>query len=285
LWIDGTYGYRQNLVPLLEQYNVDICFSGHTHEYERGYLNDVFYVITGGGSWLDIGEPLIYDWPHMTVGGYHDFGLNVSSGLVNEYIRVDVTDKGFTANMIPFYPNGTIMPEITDTFSLNNYRINLEVGWNLLTISIENYRMASQIAGNISGCLSISGWDAINQTYKTYIVGGPPSFDFLLEDGLGYFVDVTNSCFFNYSGMPIENVSIQLKIGWNLIGWYHDYNTLASSISENISGCISVSSWDSINQTYKTFIVGGPPSFDFIINQNMGLFVDVSEESYWYGNG
>jgi predicted phosphodiesterase len=117
-WIDGEEEFRERLVPLLEQYGVDACFSGHTHEYERGHLNNVYYCITGGGSWLDIGEPLICDWPHMTVGGCHDLGPNVEGGLVNEYVRVDVTSSGFTATMIPFYSDGTRRTDVTDAFGV-----------------------------------------------------------------------------------------------------------------------------------------------------------------------
>jgi hypothetical protein len=51
----------QNLVPLFEQYNVDIVFSGHWHDYERMYplksgrvssvdAGGVVYMVTGGGG-------------------------------------------------------------------------------------------------------------------------------------------------------------------------------------------------------------------------------------------
>jgi hypothetical protein len=46
-----------------------------------------------------------------------------------------------------------------------------------------------------------------------------------------------------------------------------------------------VSKWDSVNQTYQTYIVGGPPVFDFDIHCGMGLFVDVAVESTWLGQG
>jgi hypothetical protein len=38
-------------------------------------------------------------------------------------------------------------------------------------------------------------------------------------------------------------------------------------------------------QTFKTFIVGGPPSFDFTVTPGMGLFVLVNQTSVWYGEG
>jgi hypothetical protein len=161
----------------------------------------------------------------------------------------------------------------------------LNIGWNLITVPIPNTMMASDLASNISDCLSISGWDAVNQTYQTFIVGGPPSFDFALTDGQGYFADISDVALFYFDGEILSNVNISLKVGWNLIGWYHDYVTTASSIAENITGCLSISGWDSEIQTYKTYIVGGPPSFDFTVSINMGLFADVDVESTWQGEG
>jgi PKD repeat protein len=189
--------------------------------------------------------------------------------VLDDYDAVNILCKSLSVN-----PSGTI-----------NVNITLKSGWNLITISVKNVMWASDLAENISGCLSVSGWDNFNQTYKTYIVGGPPSFDFQLMDGLGYFVDVTGNTSFISAGLAINVINVSLNIGWNLIGWYHDTNTLASSIAENITSCLSVSGWDSTNQTYKTFIFGGPPSFDFMVSLGMGLFVDVTQQSYWYGEG
>ena len=60
--------YRENYKrAMMEKYGVDVCFSGHMHGYERGDLNGVYYCVTGGGSGLDIPEPLVREWPHMTV--------------------------------------------------------------------------------------------------------------------------------------------------------------------------------------------------------------------------
>ncbi len=118
IWIDGESTMRAQLVPLLERYGVDAVFSGHTHEYERGYLNGVYYCITGGGSWLDIDEPVVKDWPHMTVGGAQDIP-GYEHGLVNEYVRVAVGEDSWKAETIAFKPDGTEIGVI-DTFSSDN---------------------------------------------------------------------------------------------------------------------------------------------------------------------
>lgn len=115
-WIDGDEFYRDNLVSLLEKYGVDACFSGHMHGYERGFLNGVYYCVTGGGSWLDLPEPLVYDWPHMTVGGYQDLAPGIDGSPVNEYVRVTVDEFGFKAVMVAFNPDGSIMSGMTESF-------------------------------------------------------------------------------------------------------------------------------------------------------------------------
>ncbi|MGQ9589055.1 MAG: metallophosphoesterase [Planctomycetota bacterium] len=117
IWIDGDAWLRAHLVPLLEEYGVDACFSGHTHEYERGDLRGTTYVVTGGGSWLDFPEPYTVDWPHMTVGGYHDLGSGIEKGLVNEYVRVRVEGDRATVEMHAFYPDGTYRG-VLDAFAI-----------------------------------------------------------------------------------------------------------------------------------------------------------------------
>ena len=60
---------------------------------------------------------------------------------------------------------------------------------------------------------------------------------------------------------------------------------LAAVIGENITGCELISWFDSEFQTYRSYIVGGPPGFDFPITTGMGIFLVVNEESIWYGEG
>lgn len=114
LWIDGSELLRDKMVPLLEEHGIDAVFSGHTHEYERGYKDHVHYVITGGGSWLDLEEPVVKDWDHMFVGGAQDLA-EFRHGLVNEYVRVDVGMDSWTGRMHAFKPNGTYIG-VRDTF-------------------------------------------------------------------------------------------------------------------------------------------------------------------------
>ena len=131
-WIDGDQALRSNLVPLLERYDVAICFSGHTHEYERGELNHVHYVVTGGGSWLDHPEPVVRDWEHMFVGGAHDVdGMwarqssrgvlgppqPIVGGLFNEYALVSIRDSYLKLEAQAFNADGSEIG-VLDSFEI-----------------------------------------------------------------------------------------------------------------------------------------------------------------------
>lgn len=41
---------QTNLVPLLDELDVDIAITGHDHSYEHLYLDDIHYIVTGGGG-------------------------------------------------------------------------------------------------------------------------------------------------------------------------------------------------------------------------------------------
>ncbi|MBN1478373.1 metallophosphoesterase [Candidatus Sumerlaeota bacterium] len=62
---DGELAVRQHLWPVLRDAGVDILLMGHTHDYERGTLDGVVHVITGGG-----GAPLdhfVQNWDFFEV--------------------------------------------------------------------------------------------------------------------------------------------------------------------------------------------------------------------------
>jgi hypothetical protein len=76
-YYDGEPELREHLVPLMEEFGVDLCVSGHAHTYERGLPhppydpatgegNTVAYLITGGGgSGLD--NRKYHEWPQIDI--------------------------------------------------------------------------------------------------------------------------------------------------------------------------------------------------------------------------
>jgi len=229
--------------------------------------------ITGPAGFIGVNESMIH-------GEQDNFYYNQNYSIVGNYSyyiwAADTLGHSVKSSIFTF----TIVDD-----SYLSLEIPMHPGWNLMTVPIQNGWYASHLAYNISSSNSISRWDPALQTYDTYIVGGPPSFDFEIQDGYGYFIDVDESSILTMIGLDITDVEVSLKTGWNLIGWYKESSTTASSIAENITGCTSISCWDPALQTYDTYIVGGPPSFDFEVTCGMGMFVDVSTDSIWHGEG
>ena len=59
----GNENARDYWVSLFEQYDVDMVVAGHYHTYQRGSLNDIMYVVVGGGgSTLLAEERNVWDW-------------------------------------------------------------------------------------------------------------------------------------------------------------------------------------------------------------------------------
>jgi hypothetical protein len=92
-WTEGWIGYegepavRQFIVPLMEQYGVDVYFNGHTHDFERGLLNGVTsYIIGGAAGGLD---SWARDVPHITV-----------YNAIHHFVRVDVDGPTMTITAI-----------------------------------------------------------------------------------------------------------------------------------------------------------------------------------------
>lgn len=101
----GEEKVRQHLQPLFEEYDVDMVFNGHTHGYERGKLNGVNYVISGGGGGgLDT---YARDWPHISV-----------SEEKHNYTKVEIDDNSLTLKAIDIDGNEfdkiEIVKNITD---------------------------------------------------------------------------------------------------------------------------------------------------------------------------
>jgi len=75
--------------------------------------------------------------------------------------------------------------------------------------------------------------------------------------------------------MHRADTDMGLVSGWNLIGICSNETRWASSLASGIDGCSIVSCFDSSQQSYTSFFVGGPDSFDFPLARGMGVFVLV----------
>lgn len=96
-WCQGhseSANVQNYLVPLFEQYGVDMVFYGHSHVYERYVNNGVQYVLSGGG-----GAPGHYDrtdqdtTPPVRVAGLFCDATDTDKHLQSSIMDVDVPNR------------------------------------------------------------------------------------------------------------------------------------------------------------------------------------------------
>ena len=98
----GDERVQNHLVPIYEEFDVDMVMNGHTHSYERGEKEHVHYLVSGGGGGgLD---DFFVDYDHITF-----------SDMVHHFTRIDVNDDQLTVTAID--ENGRQV----DRFVVNKY--------------------------------------------------------------------------------------------------------------------------------------------------------------------
>ena len=162
-----------------------------------------------------------------------------------------------------------------------SYTQSLAQGWNLITVPVQHEFTAELLGVSITLCDAIAEWNASLQDYITHPVGSPIQ-DFDIEDGVSYFVHVTNNSEFTVVGAPIDNISVEIMPGWNLLGWVRTPTVSAEQFGNEIPGSDIVMRWSTTLQEYVPHLMGTPLN-NFGVTHGMGLFVHTTHASTWDG--
>jgi len=96
----GNEDMRTDLVPYFEQYNVDFVLNGHSHCYQRGEMNGVKYIISGGAGSSLIDANTNSNSPNLDTEIY-----------TNQYVRFNIT--GDTATYVSVDRNDVVIDSVT----------------------------------------------------------------------------------------------------------------------------------------------------------------------------
>jgi hypothetical protein len=130
---------------------------------------------------------------------------------------------------------------------------------------------------------SVWTYDA-NPGWRRYVVGGP---DFLndlttMESGKGYWVDMNSAAMLTITGYTVTNTAIQLRQGWNLVGYNPqvecDRDTAIASI---VNECASIWTYDGTQ--WLRWVADGPPFLNNLtqLEPGCGYWINVSADCVW----
>ena len=105
---EGDEDMRTDLVPEFERYGVDFVVNGHSHCYQRGSLNGVQYLVTGGAGASTLDANTNSSAPNLSVEIYE-----------NHYVRFDIS--GDTAKYVMINDNGQRRDSVIVVKPYTNY--------------------------------------------------------------------------------------------------------------------------------------------------------------------
>ncbi|ODS42885.1 MAG: hypothetical protein MSIBF_06365 [Candidatus Altiarchaeales archaeon IMC4] len=124
---------------------------------------------------------------------------------------------------------------------------------------------------NQTNCALVSKYDGGIQTH----IKGTSNFNFNVTPGRGYYTYCPTNGSKTITGLPIENATIRLATGWNLIGSVDDGTGANALCGTLVKNCIAAAKYDNGFQIY--------PEVNFTISSGEGVFVYLTNASDWTG--
>ncbi len=169
--------------------------------------------------------------------------------------------------------NGTF----TCTAPPETFNKQLLAGWNLISLPLTND--TDMTVSNIIDT-SLSGkYDALykyDATAHSYVAMGSSD---TMENGVGYFINMTADDTWTYSGSAYMSMSEGLSEGLNMVGWLNCSKDIVSdgALSSIDGNYYYVASWNATSQSYETYNPVAPPVFnDFTtMDRGEGYFISM----------
>jgi hypothetical protein len=185
---------------------------------------------------------------------------------------------------IPAHPWGPVIEKRLDfgnTHPLSDPKVPflLQAGWNLWSspVSVPGLTAAGLLEAIGPAGLLVTGLDEGSATYYSYMGDWAPDYDFPIVAGDGYYVYVTERVHFTLTGDLIESSQVELKAGWNIVGYNRLTTTKASALLGLVSGCnaLLITALDGEEARYFSYMGGWDPAYDFSVSAGQAFFIWV----------
>lgn len=186
---------------------------------------------------------------------------NVTGGQVSVYA---LSDNGCNSNILKY-----------NNSSSSDQTIKLENGWNLVSTYIEP--SDKKLVTNFKNLIETGVLETVKDIENLYNPKIPVGNSLLeLENGKGYWVNVNQNNFWTMKGLKVspEVSPIQLKEGWNLIG-YLPYQALSPEIAlGTVLNKIKL-----VKDAYSSFNPGLPSVFNTLhsMEAGKGYWIEMKE--------
>lgn len=189
---DGNDDMRTALVPYFEQYDVDFVLNGHAHCYQRGEMNGVNYVISGGAGASTLDAHTCNTFP-----GNLPCAPNIQQELyLNEYVRFTI--NGDTASFATVDLSGQVVDSVTVTKTWTPYAANVSTAGATL--------LSGNTLADGSAAIQVNG-PFPPYTYSWSNGGSTSAIDSLLPGTYSVTVTDANGC------ERVESATVDLSVG------------------------------------------------------------------------
>jgi len=236
------------------------------------------HVFPGMSAWNPPGYPecwgygqdhiRYYFWPEQT--GLVEICTFTFQGNSTGYCKTDLTFPyvgGSCKTQVRNATNDKLYPWnaalVEGTFACGTplppqtFEKELVMGWNLISLPLHNetdMTVANIIDESLSG--------SYDELYK--YDASTPSFVSLsstntMENGVGYFINMTVAGTWSYSGEPCESIEIILSQGLNCVGWINETGSALPDALNSIEGKYNyVARWDATDPKYEVYDANAP---------------------------
>ncbi|MGQ9610193.1 MAG: RHS repeat-associated core domain-containing protein [bacterium] len=202
-----------------------------------------------------------------------------TEGLVKEQNQA----KTLVAELMPQSKMQTSNNNLTLKYNISAVRteqVSLVAGWNLISLPLNpaNTSIAS-VLSSIEGKYT-SVWAYGAGGWERYIVGAPGNNLSTMEPGRGYWIRMTQSATLTVTGEDAYNKAVQLRQGWNLVG----YNSLVSRTREEALASIDglyYSVWTYLNGGWLRHITGASGNNLTDMNPWQGYWINATQDCVW----